>query len=73
MPIDWKLNNELNKVWHFSFWLIILLLQPKNWIPMAKKELKFLSIIQNSDFCQKFDIFFLSVPKICESECGRGL
>jgi len=39
--------NELNEVWHSLFWLIFLLWQPKNWIFMAKKELKFLSKIQN--------------------------
>jgi len=57
MPIDWKLNNELNGVWISSFWLIFLLWQPKNWIFMAKKGLKYLSKIQISDFCQKCDIF----------------
>jgi len=58
MPIDWKLNNDLNEVWHSSFWIILFLRQRKNRIFMAKKGFKFLSKIQNSDFWQKCDIFF---------------
>jgi len=25
VPMNWKLNNELNEVWHSSFWLIFLI------------------------------------------------
>jgi len=58
MPIYWKLNDELDEVWHSSFGLIFLLWQPKNGIFMAKKGFQFLSKIRDSGFCQKFDIFF---------------
>jgi len=48
MPIDWKLNDELNEVWHSLFWLIFLLWQPKNWIFRAKKWLPI--FVENTRF-----------------------
>jgi len=59
LPNDWKLSNELNEVWHSSFWLIFLLWHPKNWIFMAKKRWTFLSKKTKFRFLSKFDIFFL--------------
>jgi len=59
MRIDWKLNNELNEVWHFSFWLLFLFWQPKNWIFMAKKlGPDFFSKMQYSNFIQRCDFSF---------------
>jgi len=51
MPMDWKLNNEFNEVWHSSIWRIFLLQQPKNWIFIAKKWIL--------DFDQKYEIHIL--------------
>jgi len=58
MSIDWKLSNELNEIWHSSFWLLFLFWQPKNWVFLAKKGLQFLWKMRDLNFCQKWDIFF---------------
>jgi len=58
ISIDWKLNNELNEIWHFSFWLLFLFWQPKNWVFIGKNRVKIFVKYDDSDFCQKCEIFF---------------
>jgi len=54
MPMDWKLSNELNEVWHSSFWVLLALGGPKHRFFWAVNGT---SIFQNS-----FIPFFIFVP-----------
>jgi len=36
MPVDWKLNYELNEVWHSSLGRVVALRQPKHWFISRK-------------------------------------
>jgi len=58
MPIDWKLNDELDELWHSSFWLLFLLWQPKYAIFRAKKWASDFRQKHENQIFQKCDISF---------------
>jgi len=55
MPMDWEIKQRAQRGTTF---LILIVMAAKNLNLYGEKGLKFLSKIQNSHFCEKFEIFF---------------